>query len=65
MTIDKARELLTVQTAFAGGYNRNAAKLILKELHKDCGELCVNQLIQELRFDEIFGIKPGQYLFLN
>jgi len=59
MTIDKARELLRVQTAFAGGYNRNAAKLILKELHRDCDDLCVDQLIQELRLEEIFGIKPG------
>jgi hypothetical protein len=54
MKIDRASELLSVQTTFGGGYNRNAAKLILAELHRDCGEVCVNQLIQELRLDEIW-----------
>jgi hypothetical protein len=32
MTLEKAKELLTVQAGLGVGYNRNAAKLILAEL---------------------------------
>jgi hypothetical protein len=59
MSIDKARELPSIQVSFGGGYNRNAAKLILTELYNDCGPSCVDRLISEFHLDEIFGIKPG------
>ena len=32
MTLEKARELLAVQAQTGGGYNRNAARLILAEV---------------------------------
>ena len=34
MTLDRASELLAVQINMGGGYNRNAAKLILAEVER-------------------------------
>lgn len=59
MTIEKARELLSVQVEFGGGYNRNAAKLILAEVAKVHGQTTVDRLIHEFRMDEVFGFKAG------
>jgi len=59
MTLDKARELLEVQAGFGGFYNGNSAKLILSEVHQDHGQQAVDQLIRELKLDEIFGFVPG------
>jgi len=59
MTLEKAKELLTVQAGLGGGYNRNAAKLILAEVQKDHGQEAVNRLINEFNLEEIFGFKPG------
>jgi hypothetical protein len=56
--LDKARELLTVQANFGGGYNRNAVKLILGEMQRDHGQEAVDQLIHELQLEQIFGLKP-------
>jgi len=59
MTIERARELISVQVGFKGGYNRNASKLILAEVAKLHGQASVDQLIREFRMDEVFGFKPG------
>lgn len=37
MTLDRAQELLAVQINMGGGYNRNAAKLILAEVEREHG----------------------------
>jgi len=59
MTLDKARELLSVQAGFGGFYNGNSAKLILSEVNREHGQAAVDQLIRELKLDEVFGFKPG------
>jgi len=50
---------LAVQAGLGGGYNRNAATLILAEVQKDHGQEAVNRLINEFNLEEIFGFKPG------
>ena len=37
MTLDRAQELLAVQINMGGGYNHNAAKLILAEVEREHG----------------------------
>ncbi len=59
MTLDKARELLSVQAGFGGFYNGNSAKLILSEVMREHGQVAVDRLIRELKLDEIFGFEPG------
>jgi len=59
MTLDKAKELLTVQADLGGGYNRNAVRLILAEVERDHGQAAVDQLIRSLDIETIFGIIPG------
>lgn len=63
MTIDKAKELLAVQVSMGGGYNRNGAKLILLEIHKEHGQAAVDRLIRDLGLEEKFGFKPGESIF--
>ena len=60
MTLDKARELLSVQVSLGGGYNRNSAKLILAEIQREHGQAAVDGLIRELDLENLFGFKPGQ-----
>ena len=55
MTVDRARELITTQLQFGGGYNRNAVRLILGE-H---GQAAVDVIIRELDPESAFGLKPG------
>jgi hypothetical protein len=59
VTLDRARQLLETQAGFGGGYNRNAARLILAEVAREHGQEAVDRLIRELRLDEVFGIAPG------
>ncbi len=59
MTLDKARELLEVQAGFGGGYNRNAARLILAEVAREHGQAAADALIGELALDRVFGFAPG------
>ena len=59
MTLDKARQLLKVQADFGGFYNGNSAKLILSEVQREHGQEAVDQMIRELRLDEVFGFEPG------
>jgi hypothetical protein len=59
MTVDRARELLSVQVNLAGGYNRNSAKLILAEVEREHGQAAVDMLIRELDLERVFGFTPG------
>ena len=59
MTRDRARELITTQLQFGGGYNRNAVRLILGEIQREHGQGAVDGLIRELDLEQAFGLKPG------
>ena len=59
MTLERARELVAMQTQFGGGYNRNATKLILAELYRDAGQQSVDKIIVEHNLEALFGFKPG------
>ena len=59
MTLDKTRGLLEVQADFGDFYHGNSSKLILSEVQRKHGQAAVDQLIRELRLEEIFGFKPG------
>jgi hypothetical protein len=58
MTIDKARELLLVQTGFGGFYNANSTKLILAEVTREHGQAAVDQLIRECEPERVLGLPP-------
>ena len=60
MTPARARELLAVQANFGGGYNRNAAKLILDEVAREHGRETADALITELELDRVFGFVAGE-----
>jgi hypothetical protein len=62
MTLDKARDLIGVQVHMAGGYNRNAARLILAEVEKEHGLAAVDRLIREFDLERVFGFAPGRSL---
>ncbi len=59
MTLDRARQLLSIQVSFGSGYNANSAKLVLSEVQKEHGQEAVNQLIRELDLARVFGFEPG------
>jgi hypothetical protein len=42
-----------------GGYNRNAARLILAEVKLDHGQGTVDAFIREFDLETLFGFKPG------
>lgn len=65
MTLDRARELIEVQARLAGGYNRNAARLILAEIERDHGQPAVDRLIREFDLENLFGFRPGRSLILK
>jgi hypothetical protein len=60
VTLEKGSQLLRVQADFGGSYNRNAARLILSEVHREHGQETVDRLIRDLRLDDIFGFEPGK-----
>ncbi len=64
MTINRARELLSIQTDLGGGYNRNSAMLILAEIQTEHGQAAVDQLIRELELEKHFAIKPGEKIII-
>jgi len=45
--------------AWAGGYIRNGARLILAEVLADQGQAAVDELIRKFDFENLFGLKPG------
>jgi hypothetical protein len=59
MTPARARELIMQQLDFAGGYNRNAVRIILREIQLNHGQSAVDDLITELNLEEAFGLRPG------
>lgn len=60
MTLERARQLLATQVSFGGGYNRNGARLILADVIREHGQPAADQLIREMRLDELFGFAIGQ-----
>lgn len=64
MTLEKARELLQIQTSLGSGYNRNSAKLILAEVQRVHGQAAVDSLIRELNLEAEFGFKPGEAIII-
>lgn len=62
MTVDKARELLTAQIQFGGGYQRNGARLIIADVQREHGLAVADCLIQEFGLESLFGFKPGESL---
>ena len=60
MTLEKARQLLTTQVSFGGGYNRNGARLIFADVIREHGQAAADQLIREMRLDQLFGFRPGE-----
>ncbi len=60
MTLEKAKQLLQVQANFGGFYNRNSARLILAEVHREHGQGAVDQLIRDLDLEVVFGFEPGK-----
>ena len=61
MTVDKAKELLSVQVGLGSGYNRNAAHLIPAEVQREHGQEVVDRLIRECGLEEGFGLTPGSH----
>jgi hypothetical protein len=59
MTLEKAKQLLSVHADFGGYYNAHGAKLILAEVNREHGQPAVDALIRELELERIFGFKPG------
>jgi hypothetical protein len=59
MTLDKARELISMHSGLGSGYNRNAARMVLGEVMRDHGQQAVDALIQEFDLEKQWEIKPG------
>jgi len=59
MTPERAIELIQQQVGFGSGYNRNAVRLILKEVQREHGQPLVDRLIVELDLARVFGLRPG------
>lgn len=60
MTLDRARELISIQVDMGGGYNRNSVRVLLTEVSREHGQSGVDQLIHEFALDEKFGLQAGQ-----
>jgi len=60
MTLDRARELISIQVDMGGGYNRNSVRVLLSEVSREHGQARVNQLIREFSLDDKFGLQIGQ-----
>ncbi len=59
MTLDKARELISMHSGLGSGYNRNAARMVLGEVMRDHGQQAVDSLIREFDLEKQWEIKPG------
>ncbi|WP_455220602.1 hypothetical protein [Kaarinaea lacus] len=54
MKTEKARELLLLQIEIGGGYNRNAASVLLAEVDRQYGQSAVDMLIRDLELEKHF-----------
>jgi hypothetical protein len=59
MTLERAREIITEQLQFGGGYNRNAVRLLLGEVQREHGQGAVDGLIRDMGLEQAFGLRPG------
>jgi hypothetical protein len=59
MTREKARELPAVQAQTGGGYNRNAARLILAGVLREHGQPAVDGFIREFDLQQLFDFETG------
>ena len=59
MTHERARELISQQLAFGGGYNRNAVRLLLAEVQRKHGQASVDQLSNDMDLASAFALQPG------
>jgi hypothetical protein len=57
--VGRAGELIAQQLQFGGGYNRNAVRPLLGEVHRGHGQQAVDGLIREFDLESAFGLKPG------
>lgn len=60
MTLERARELISIQVDMGGGYNRNSVRVLLSEVSREHGQAGVDQLIREFSLDDKFGLQIGQ-----
>ncbi len=58
MTPDPVRDLISTQQ-LGGGYNRNAARLILGQPGREDAQGAVDALTRELGLEAPFGLTPG------
>ncbi len=59
MILESARELISQQLAFGGGYNRNAVRLVLSEVQREDGRAAVDRFIDEMDLTSAFGLQQG------
>ncbi len=52
MTLDKARELISMHCGLGSGYNRNTARMVLGEVMRDHGQQTVDALIREFELEK-------------
>ena len=64
MTLERAKELISIQVDMGGGYNRNSVRVLLYEVNREHGQESVDQLIREFSLDEKFGLLHGQTIQL-
>ena len=59
MTLDRVWQLLKVHADVGGFCNGNSAKLIGSAVQREHEQDAVDQLIREVKLDDIFGFEPG------
>ena len=61
MTLENARELMSMHIELGSGYNRNAARMVPGEVMRDHGQDAVDQLIRDYNLEQKWGIIPGTH----
>jgi len=59
MTLDKARELISMHSSLGSGDNRNASQMVAGKVMRDHGQQAVDGLIREIDLKTQWDIKPG------
>jgi len=57
--LEKTRELIGIQAKLSSGHNRNATRLIPREIQYEHGQGAVDTLIREFDSERIFELEPG------